>query len=109
MAEFSVGDIAYIKDKVVAEYFLYSDQLKQAILLPGQRANVQIGLAKDIPFTIIAEDQVGDFYVTNFTDNWGDRKIIWNGQKYKTWCFSPAELEKRDLNTVSLQELNRGL
>lgn len=109
MTDFNVGDIVYIKDEYVENYKKrYS--LETTALMPGQNVFVQIGLAKDIPLTII-KARIDGFHVTNFTDNWGVfQGFYWSGIECNTWFFYRERFEKREeLNTVSLYELNRGL
>lgn len=114
MAEFNVGDIVYIKDDYVERFKVYSAAAKQTVLTSRQDWAVQFGLAKDISFTIIKQKLMNN-YLTNFTDSWGSyqngagKGTPWEGKRYKTWVLHLDNLEKRELNTISLHELNRGL
>lgn len=111
MIEFNVGDTVFIKNELVECYSRIAKREGHEVLLPGQERVVQIGLAKDMPFTIVAK-RTTSFYITNFSDNWGAEDYqfaIWEGKRCKAWVIGVNNLEKRASNTISLYELNRGL
>lgn len=92
--------------KITSSIFKKNGETK---FVAGQDFWQQLALSEYVIFTIVGLYR-SYAYLSNFDDNWGKEGLLWKGRMVKSWAVVVRHLTiYKNLNSVSLYELNEGL
>lgn len=99
MEDFKVGDIVFF----TKEYIEISKRYPASVI------HKEIAKSLDVPFLVVAKEPLVRL-ACPLNANWGDwQGVKWEDKHIRTWSTTKETLERRDSNTISLYDLNRGL